>query len=864
MTVATSLPNRIQRVLLLCVLLTAVGPLASFAQICGHWTSDGGFPGPWQHSDIPQLKSAVVWDSDAEGPALPEILVTGAFQHVGDDSVLNPRGLSMARWDGMRWSEERRVPAVSGQKVGYRHLLINVAGGELSAWRSSRWTSIASFTRGQGTVAIRSVRTIGSLLYVAGTFDHVNGTPVSSLVTWNGSDWLDATVPAGMEVHAVAADGEAEYIVGVISPDPRLRILRRAHAAGSAWLFLGDGINLPTNTTSVAATHLVIHDGRPFVGIGLQIANVASILLTRWEDNQWAQDPIRRGGLHDLLSFDGELVLLGSFKVTSNNPFTQDLGTMRRNPSGDWEPLGNAVIGDVTAHAVLNGRLHVFGRFRGADTGAFLHTAFWDGVSWRPMGDGIAHEVYAMTVFNGELIAGGPNYVSRLTPDGWRPLGTRFDAGYVSSLTVIDGVLHAAGKICNLPAASTLCVPQLYRWSGLEWHVHPGVQPGFHPITVVTQFRGDLIIAGVPYARFPTQILVNGLARWDGQAWQALGQGVQLINPPGPSSPSLAVGAVTDFGGDLIVGGNFNMAGGRPAANVARWDGVDWHPMSNGLPASPGNFVEWNGRLYTSVSRNGIYSWDGARWSPLEQDPTREVSAGWLLIYANQLVFFHQEFGVWIFDGALWRRLDIEFGSTSISSVFEFDGHLLISGGPPMSYNNAANRGYLARWSFGGDAPRNFTIIAPSNTSVRRGAGLTQGVFYSSDLSQNFALTLNGRALSGPPDSPCAPRLGPIVDQLGTRRLIISSAQPEFAGDYALQVSNDCGTIQVPLFSLVVRCGGDFDADGTVSVADLYAYLAAYFRFSTAALHGPCDNGSNTLTVRDLLAFLTDYLTPCP
>lgn len=64
----------------------------------------------------------------------------------------------------------------------------------------------------------------------------------------------------------------------------------------------------------------------------------------------------------------------------------------------------------------------------------------------------------------------------------------------------------------------------------------------------------------------------------DDSCWRALGSGVEY-----PSISVDNVSAFAVFDGDLIVAGLFKSAGGVPANSVARWDGISWHPMGNGI-----------------------------------------------------------------------------------------------------------------------------------------------------------------------------------------------------------------------------------------------------------------------------------------
>ncbi len=55
------------------------------------------------------------------------------------------------------------------------------------------------------------------------------------------------------------------------------------------------------------------------------------------------------------------------------------------------------------------------------------------------------------------------------------------------------------------------------------------------------------------------------IAKWDGGRWASLGAGTTYSSGPG------AVNAVVRAGSELLVGGTFDTAGGRPATNIALW-----------------------------------------------------------------------------------------------------------------------------------------------------------------------------------------------------------------------------------------------------------------------------------------------------
>jgi hypothetical protein len=93
-----------------------------------------------------------------------------------------------------------------------------------------------------------------------------------------------------------------------------------------------------------------------------------------------------------------------------------------------------------------------------------------------------------------------------------------------------------------------------------------------------------------------------------------------------------AIIALTRFRGDLIAGGSFRHIGGVAAQNVARWDGGAWRALGEGISGTVYDLAVHGDSLVVAGSfvyagagilANGIAVWDGAAWSPLEERSTR-------------------------------------------------------------------------------------------------------------------------------------------------------------------------------------------------------------------------------------------------
>ncbi|MFT7671586.1 MAG: hypothetical protein ACI8X5_004307, partial [Planctomycetota bacterium] len=131
---------------------------------------------------------------------------------------------------------------------------------------------------------------------------------------------------------------------------------------------------------------------------------------------------------------------------------------------------------------------------------------------------------------------------------------------------------------------------------------------------------GDLTIGG----NFPAE----NVARWDGSQWSSVGGGLG----GGASNSVLALEIFDDGTGPaLYAGGAFKVMDGAPANRIARWDGVSWSSLGQGIGLTfPDRvfdlkafddgtglalYATW---LFTSVSGltvPGIARWNGTAWS---------------------------------------------------------------------------------------------------------------------------------------------------------------------------------------------------------------------------------------------------------
>jgi hypothetical protein len=120
-------------------------------------------------------------------------------------------------------------------------------------------------------------------------------------------------------------------------------------------------------------------------------------------------------------------------------------------------------------------------------------------------------------------------------------------------------------------------------------------------------------------------VSANGIARWDGASWSALGAGCKG-----------GVSCIGILGSDIYVGGGFTNVGGVSARSFAKWDGVSWTtwPTTDGvfqypLNDTPNRMLVKDGSLYVGglfnqagdVIANHVARYDGGNFYALGGKP---------------------------------------------------------------------------------------------------------------------------------------------------------------------------------------------------------------------------------------------------
>ncbi|MCX5652845.1 MAG: hypothetical protein NTU45_15865 [Planctomycetota bacterium] len=341
---------------------------------------------------------------------------------------------------------------------------------------------------------------------------------------------------------------------------------------------------------------------------------------------------------------------------------TTDAGTLTLVPQAgcvnpQWLPsfgmvpgLDDAVFA-LTIHDDGSGpMLYIGGSFRFAGTTAVSRIARWNGRSWSAVGGGFDATVFTLLSHDDgsgpRLYAGGSfstaggvaaRRIARWDGASWSPVGSGMsNGGSVKRLAVYDSgsgpQLYAAGVFST---AGGVPANGLARWNGAAWSAVGWAGGTINALLVHDDGAGPMLYAGGSFTSTGS-VPANGIARWNGATWSAVGSGV--------TGPYAAVHALcvhdAGSGPKLFVGGNFTAAGDVAAQNLAYWDGAAWrapsapallpvvalasHDDGSGLRLTVASSLT-AGPLQTWV--NQLSSWNGKGWTIDPKPPGGGVNA---------------------------------------------------------------------------------------------------------------------------------------------------------------------------------------------------------------------------------------------
>lgn len=572
-----------------------------------------------------------------------------------------------------------------------------------------------------------AVRHIGwvviCIVFLLGSSDLAGAVPVHA----EADDWDDRFGFPAVEygaVRAITGDGENLYVGGNFTSAGILPAKNVARWDGRRWHPLGEGVD-----GYVYA--LALFDGKLYAGGDFtQAGSVAVNGLAVWDGINWSAVGYGAGamqgaykGIVRALAVADEALYIGGDFTSFNDLSTLDIVrwdgrklTSLGDGLGDVDYSGTmdaSGYGSIYALAVgPDGSLYAGGDFTSAGNQQPLlvnSIARWDGRRWQALGSGVEKsygkgEVRALAVDPvGTLYAGGQfvkaggemaSSIARWDGKRWwsvgRGVGIDSAYSYVSSLAVVDDALYAGGGMASIGGKKVagLAVWQRQRWTG----VGDGLRDSYDGALALYPDGAGGLYAGGAFTG-ADELFSRNLAHWNGDEWEALGQGF------GYGSTNGRVEALTvDANGLVYAGGSFDSAAGKPVQNIAVWDGRQWDSLGTGVNGSVFALAAYGSKIYVGGSfteaggagASYIAQYDSVtrRWNPLDSGLNGYVRA--LAVAADGTLFAAGDFTaagasaasyVAQWDGTHWSPLGKGIEPNGAIRALAWDGRNLFLGG---------------------------------------------------------------------------------------------------------------------------------------------------------------------------------------
>lgn len=515
-----------------------------------------------------------------------DLYVAGQFT-----SATNTDGTSVlvnhiAKWDGSQWS-----PLGQGANDSVRTLLIldntlyaggmfgsvtNSDGTDVAAHYIAEWDGVSWHAMGEGTPnPVFSLAVWGGNLCAAS---------YNLVMEWNNTNWqVLGSMSDGVWALAVLDDtlyaGGSMTLAWDYEEQVSIVVNFLAQFDGDHWSAVGSGV---WDTYSPNVSALAVSGGKLYLGghfstvDGVRVNNLAS-----WDGSSAGKlGNGLDGDVNNILVVESNLYVGGTFQIVGGNPAR---GVAKWDGSS-WSSLGSGIFDGVSALAQSGNELYCAGwSYISSNVMTIYQVAQWDGNHWTLLGQGADSFIYALASDGNKLYAGGifntmtnndgtvvwASHIAKWEGNQWSPVGQGLN-DWVSALAFFENELYVGGYfiIATNNDATPITVNRIAKWNENTW-LPLGL--GVNDAVRVLLPLGDNLYAG---GNFTTAIggdgsdlVLNYVGRWDGQSWNALGNGID----------EGGVLALTGAGNTLYAGGVFITDIGVVNCPVAKWDGNQWH-----------------------------------------------------------------------------------------------------------------------------------------------------------------------------------------------------------------------------------------------------------------------------------------------
>jgi hypothetical protein len=509
-----------------------------------------------------------------------------------------------------------------------------VVGGNFTTIQGQSITNLAMRDPDTGTwVAVSpsvTAPTVNALAVyqgqlVVGTNGDTNVGTFDIIVRWDGSTWHNlAASNTGSALVLYVHNGDL-YVGGSFQTNFTSLGTNPAHSI-ARWnpvTNLWDNLNSISVDGSVRA--LASWNGELIVGGSFSIlGGNPHHGIARWNGSSWISMGLTAGNVTTIQPFIGGLYVGGG----GLNDGTTNMGALGRWSGGSWSSVGGTFPGSISDMTVYNGRLIIAGAYANGGSPNILQ---FDGTSDLGLGSGIGTTVLTMLPYAGVLFVGGSfttadgiamNRMAIWNGSGWSKLGGG-TVGGVLAMTNFMGQLVGAGGFSQSAVGIQPAV-NIVGWNGTSLNVFGS---GLNDqVNALKSFKypglnGDFELIAGGYFTVAGGVGANRIARWDQDpilafpppAWQAMG--------PGFDGPCLAI---ERFNNITYAGGSFFFSGGTALANIGRWNETSdqWENIvgSNGPVYAMkvyGSYLYVGGSFTAigGISTGGFARYDGVSWS---------------------------------------------------------------------------------------------------------------------------------------------------------------------------------------------------------------------------------------------------------
>ncbi len=419
----------------------------------------------------------------------------------------------------------------------------------------------------------------GDDVFAGGSFDIAGGITANRVARYNRNlgTWHNLDEGTNLTVRALAATGENLFAGGNFQRTGDLPVSRTARFDRSteSWHTLGTSNGIDDYIHAVA-----VHGNDLYIGGSFnQAGGIPANKIARYNmiDGTWQALATEFIGsrIYALAISGDDLYVGGTF---SNVEGVEVRNIARYNmTNGTWHALGDGVFGLVFALAVAGDNLYVGGSFSQTPSSRIARYDMNEG-TWHALGDGVNSNVRTLLVSGNNLYAGGDftqaggesaNRVARydLNEETWHSLGSGVNSR-VRSLVRTGNDLYVGGEFSQAGGSAASRIAR-FDISEESWHALGSGVTGAsgNRVNTIAISGNDLFVGGkfIDAEGSPA----SNIAHYDIStgSWQSMGSGVD-----GGVDRLITTFAIA--GNDLYVGGEFSIAGGKPAARLARWSGL--------------------------------------------------------------------------------------------------------------------------------------------------------------------------------------------------------------------------------------------------------------------------------------------------